>query len=718
MSNTAPFYNAQWIAPSLPSASPIIRRSFTLEDVTGGLLHITGLGYFEARLNGVRLGDEWFQPVASDYEKRPFTVVGYPVFDTFTHRIYYRTFDVAALLHPGENTLEIQLGGGWYLQKERVCEGEMFYGDSCKCIYALTAGGSTVVSDGSESWSDSEIVYSQLFIGEIHDPTAPPCGGPVVCLPAPDTILTPQIGQPDRHIRTIKPRLLHQRGGRKIYDAGENISGVVRVRTKPGSVGRVTLRFAEVLGADGELDFLSTGGDYICASGRPQIMQDEFVCDGTARSFTPKFVWHAFRYFDVEGDADDFEVLVIHTDAPLTAKFSSDSEGLNFLFDAFLRTQWNNMHGSYPSDCPHRERLGYTGDGQCAAPAVMMLLDSRSFYRKWIRDILDCQDLTTGHIQHTTPFQGGGGGPGGWGCAVVLVPYYYLKQWGPDDLLAECYQPMKRWIGYLQSRSENNLVVRETPGGWCLGDWCTLEPIRLPEPFVNTYYLVRCLDLLCEIAALLGHSEDIPAFQAQKEACLQAIRQTYYNAETGHYCDGTQGADAYAAALGLLPAAVCADYYDRLGHYDTGFLATDLLTDLLFRQGYGDVASKLLTTEELGGFLHMKRQGATTIWEYWDDRSSHDHPMFGACVRQLFCGILGLRQADDSYGWQRVELCPYLPDGVQHASGSILTPCGEIAVSLQRNSDTITTAVTVPPQMQVTWHGKTLAPGNHTLTLS
>ena len=127
------------------------------------------------------------------------------------------------------------------------------------------------------------------------------------------------------------------------------------------------MRFAENLTEEGELDFDSTGANYACASGRPQIMTDTFICDGTRRIFEPKFVWHAFRYFEVVGEIDDLEVLVIHSDCPVTARFDSPSEGLNFLFDAYVRTQLNNMHGSIPSDCPHRERLGYTGDGNFQA---------------------------------------------------------------------------------------------------------------------------------------------------------------------------------------------------------------------------------------------------------------------------------------------------------------------------------------------------------------
>jgi alpha-L-rhamnosidase len=694
--------SAVWIAPDRISASPIISRRFRYEhvddftDCRNCTLVITGLGYFEACINSKKVSEDKFQPVVSDYEPRDFKVITYPCSDTFTHRIYVCRYDISKLLKEGDNLLEIQLGKGWFVQNERNAEGEMSYGDRPKCIYSLILGDRIISSDGSEYWHDSEIVYSNLFIGEVHDPMAVSVEmRKVITLPNPKSELCEQIGAPDRLIRTIEPKLIAISDGRKIYDAGENISGVVRIHTKEGFYGKVTLRFAENLNPDKTLNFVTTGSHYTCSSGVKQIMTDTFVCDGIKRVFEPKFVWHAFRYFDAEGDFDLAEVLVIHSDVKVTAEFSSDSEGLNFLFDAYIRTQLDNMHGSIPSDCPHRERLGYTGDGQICAPTAMLMLDSREFYRKWIRDILDCQDIATGHIQHTAPFMGGGGGPGGWGCAVVLVPYYYWKQYGDVSILQDCYEPMKRWISYLISRTEGGLIVRESEGGWCLGDWCTLEKCRLPEPFVNTCYYVKSLRLICDIASEIGHSEDIPRFMELAAESAEAIRTNYYNPVTGNYLDGTQGADAYAAWIGLAKVDSCVEYYRRLGHFDTGFLGTDILCEQLFENGYGDVAFDLLNSEEKGSFLYMKRKGATTLWEHWDG-GSHNHPMFGACARQLFCGILGIRQVSSSTGWEKAVISPVMPKNLGYAKGSILTPRGKISVSLERKDNKISILAIIP----------------------
>ncbi len=424
MTQKTPLEGALWIGADAPCESPIIRRRFTLEEVKPAVLHITGLGYFEATLNGKPVSSDKFVPVVTDYEPRRLHEFGYPLFDETTHRVYYYTYDVTGLLQTGENLLEVQLGNGFYRQNERICEGRTDFSEHLKTIFSLQVGEETFLSNGSETWCASEIVYNNLFIGERVDPSA--VNGrewPVARFKAPETELCPAIGTPDRVIRTIVPTLLREVNGQKIYDAGENISGIVQIITAAPAGQRITLQFAENLYEDGSLDFRSTGDHCIGTSGNMQRMKDVFVCDGTRRSFAPKFTWHAFRYFSVEGEIESAEVQVIHSDVKVTAKFESTAEGMNFLFDAYIRSQLDNMHGSIPSDCPHRERLGYTGDGQLCAPAAMQMLDSRKFYRKWIQDILDCQDKTSGHVQHTAPLMGGGGGPGGWGCAVVLVPW-------------------------------------------------------------------------------------------------------------------------------------------------------------------------------------------------------------------------------------------------------------------------------------------------------
>lgn len=704
MEHPHPLHGCRWIGASADSPSPILLRRFGCDMPRSATLYITGLGYFTARINGHAVTDHRFQPHVSEYGPKDLPNFQYPLFDKLTYRIYYCTYDVTALLTSGENTLSVQLGNGFYRQTERVDEGNVSCGDTLKAIYCLELTYPDrvvrICSDGSETWIDSNIIYNNLFIGEIHDfSRLPGKEQRVQVLPDEVAVLSPQIGIPDREIRTIRPQLLWEKAGMRIYDAGENITGTVRL-TAAGQPGeKITLRFAENLTADGLPDFVSAGSNSRLIDGRPQIQTDVCICGSEHTLFEPQFCWHGFRYFSVEGPGADPEVAVIHSDVAQIASFDSDSEALNFLFHAFLRTQKNNMHGSIPSDCPHRERLGYTGDGQVAAAAVMMTLDSREFYRKWMQDILDSQDTLTGHVQHTAPLGGGGGGPVGWGGAIIVVPYRFFRQYGDTELLQISWEPIKKWIAYLQTRMDNFLITREEPRGWCLGDWATLEPTVIPEPFVNTCLFIRYLDMLTETAPLLGREADIPFIESLQASCRKAVADLYFDAATGQFCGGVQGADAYGLYAGLgdeRTRQALIRKYDALGHFDTGFIGTDVLMEVLLSMEQADLAYRLLSSEDMGSFLYMKRHGASTIWEHWDGSESHNHPMFGGCVRHLFEGFLGIRQAYSTGGYRSVTAEPRLPEGLNFLSGSLQTPAGLIHVTARRENGEVIADIQLP----------------------
>ncbi|MBQ9860193.1 MAG: family 78 glycoside hydrolase catalytic domain [Clostridia bacterium] len=712
------FTDCVWVGPSYPCGSPRIIRRFTAQAAKKATLTVTGLGYFEAYVNGTPVTEYRLLPVASDYEPRDFSSYTYPLLDETVNRIYYYEFDVTEQLKDGENRLEILLGNGWYCQRERGEEGNNSFGEILKTIYRLdleTAGGTqSICSDGTESWTETAIRYNNLFKGEVIDYTfRDEEEKAVAILPTPDTEMTLAMGAPDKVMARFSPVKLGEVEGKAIFDAGVNITGVVRLATTAPAGNRVTLRFAENVNEDLTLNFLSAGGDYKFNSGEPQIMQDVFVTDGGERVFEPRFVWHAFRYFEVEGPFDAVEVCVIHSDTPITATFSSTSEGPQFLFDAYTRTQLNNMHGSYPSDCPHRERLGYTGDGQACAASAMMLLDSQEFYKKWIQDILDCQDRRNGHVQHTAPFMGGGGGPGGWGSAIVTVPYNYYKQFGDLEMLETCYAPMQHFISYLESRCEDGLLVREEDRGWCLGEWSTIDPIAIPADYVNTCLYIKDLVLVEEIANLLGKTEDIALLQCRRKRAQEAVYTTYYNAATGHFADNLQAADAFAVWCGLAGAETArqvAEHYDALGYLGTGLFGTDILLQVLFDYGHGDVALKLLESEEIGSYLYMKRSGATTLWETWHGydvynglgMNSHDHPMYGSCTRHLFSGILGIRQKEGAAGYTDIIVDPKVKASSHIFSGSLLTPQGRIAVTVDYRVSPPTLLVRAPQGVKVT----------------
>lgn len=322
--------NCVWIGAEKKVVSPIILRRFNISDIEKATLIVTGLGYFEARVNGTAVTDYMYLPVITDYEPRDLSLCAHRnTVGITTHRVYYYNFDVTALFKNGENTLSVQLGNGWYRQQERIAEGKMSFGDTLKCIYKIVIETQTdtveICSDGSETYTDSEIRFSNIYLGETIDYSINIQDEKRVnVLPAPQTALEKAIGAPDKVIRTITPIKIAEIDGKQIFDAGENISGVVSVKTSSS----VKLRFAENINEDMSLNFTSSTASYkTMRNGEPQIMNDTFISDGTPRTFEPKFVFHAFRYFEVDGEFDEAIVKVIHADTPRNINIHIKSRG-------------------------------------------------------------------------------------------------------------------------------------------------------------------------------------------------------------------------------------------------------------------------------------------------------------------------------------------------------------------------------------------------------
>ncbi len=658
----------KWITTNAKTA-PMIRRRFSLPEVADGQLTICGLGFFEATINGKPVTDELFNPVWSDYEPRENRRILYPIADTFTHRVYYRVYEVTHLLQAGENTLEVMLGNGWFNQRERNVEGDFWYREPM-LSFTLTVGEQQVESDEQCEYRESHITFNNIYFGEHHDyrgdfNTWHPCE---FCEP-PKGVLQQQTSPCDKVIRRITPKLIWQKDDQALYDMGENITGHVRFLQEGAAGCETVLRFCENLNDD-----LSPNFDSCFAT---QIQTDRCIGGGKPVWFAPHFTWHGFRYVHIKGPAARVQGVVVHSNVAVTATFHSSDPTLNWLYETYLRTQLDNMHCGVPMDCPHRERLGYTGDGQVCCDAALLMLDSTSFYKKWMQDIADCQALN-GHVQHTAPFYGGGGGPGGWGGAIVAVPYFYYRHTLDREVLAQYFPHMAGWVGYMESRCENGLVVREEEGGWCLGEWCTPDAVKIDPAFVNTYFLIKNLQRMAELADCLG--QDSTVWQQKAQLHLDALHKAFYQPDGHTY--GVQGADAFALDIGLGDDAMfdrLAEHYDRTMQFDTGIFGTDILLNLLFDRGRGQTALQLLISHKEHTFGYIMDAGATTLWERWQGADSHNHPMFGACTRHLFYGVLGIHPFEEV-----MTVKPCADSLPQRAKGSLTTRNGRILVSYKK----------------------------------
>ena len=693
------FGKAKWVGAEnrTESTFSILKGSFTVHGEATVSLNALGLGFFKCYINGVCINPDTFLPLSSDYEASCD-----PVDEVLTaHRIYVPTFDITPFVHEGDNEISIHFGGGWYTFDRRVFglpkaiyqisvsakgENTFFYSDeSCK-IEKSNVSDYYFTMREAYNFADAEVISENATVTEQLETEYCQTDCP-----------------PDTLIKKIHPQKVGCTDDGVIYDCGENTTGypVLSITAKSGET--VSVRFSEDLTVDGKLDLTHVHNQSFTV-----------VSDGENRSVQPEFTWFAFRYFEVKGDAVPECVKVVYADIPVTSSFECDNETLNWIYKIFLHTMHTNMHTGHPSDCPHLERRGYTGDGQLTCNAVLSAMGAKEFYEKWLQDIADSQDKISGHIQYTAPYIRSGGGPGGWGCAIVEVPYQLYKHYGDAKILEKYYENMRRYIYYLEKHSEFGLVTSDKLGEWCLGDWCCpniLYPdkdityankqVFIPAPFVNTYFMVKSLNQMCEIAHIIGKDEDIFEYQRKAEERKRAINAAYFSTYDKSFFMNIHGASAFGLDIGLgtdKTYEYMVSYYTKLGHYDTGIFATDIVTRLLFERGDAELAVDLLVNNGDQGFEHWRQNGATTFHEYWDSNRSrsHNHPMFGAVVEYFFEYLLGIRQRKDSAGFDSVVIAPQAVSKFGKMSGSLKTPHGVISVSYKKTGDGTAFVITVP----------------------
>ncbi len=706
-------WTARWIgADNAIANGPLFRKEFLVRDaLLRARVYIVGLGYYELRLNGAKVGDHVLDPNWTNFDRREMHDLLYPFDDQSTQRVHYVTYDVTTALRAGANALGVMLGNGWYNQRGRTIEGKLWY-DTPRLRLQLEleyADGhrETVVSDASWSCAAGPLVADNIFLGEVYDARReqpgwdlPGFGGsrwtPACEVRAPTGRLCAQLSPPDRVMAVLKPRQRTEPApGVFVFDFGQNFSGWVRLRAAGPAGTAITLRFAEEILPDGHLDVLSAGG-------ADQVQKDTFTLRGTgsAEQYEPRFTWHCFRYVEVTGypgrpPLTALAGCVVHSDVPDTGAFACSEPLVNRMVELYRWTQLSSYHGCVPCDCPHRERLGYTGDGQLTVESALLAFGAASLYRQWLEDIADAQNHLTGFVPHTAPFYGGGGGPA-WGSGYPIVAWMLYQYQGDRRVLEQHYAGMRQWLDYLGTRTDaDGIVDREEPQSWCLGDWstpgepCVPGKAPLKPELVNTAYFAICAQLMARIATALGRPADSAAFTRQAEQTAAALHRRFFDPVRGRYGSGTNGSDAFAWAAGAIPPAelprVTAGLLDDLaardGHLDTGILGLPLELDFLAATGHADAAWRMLTRTTFPSFGFMLANGATTLWENWArENGSHCHPMYGSFVAWLYRVVAGICAVPEAPGFSAVRIQPRPVPGLAWVRAAVETPHGPLRV--------------------------------------
>lgn len=673
-------WNGDWI--SMPDceagAAPLFRKDISLKHrPKRAIVHICGLGYNELYVNGEKVGDRVLDPGFTDYAER----------------VFYVTWDVTKLLKKGSNTIGVMLGGGWF----SVATPELFGFEKAPwtaspklrlSMYIEFADGSAVTLGTDSTWrcSTGALVFNCIRAGETWDARLEKTGWNmpgyderewIQAQPteAPKGKLISQTHPPIRLTQEIRPVSVSEpQPGVYVFDLGVNIAGWVSFRTTGESGQKITLQFNEKLNEDGTVNMQHASSH---TYGRFQT--GEFILKGDGvETWEPRFTYHGFQYVQVTGlsgnpNLDSLTGMWVHTDPELAGTFECSDDRINEIQEVLLRTQLNNLHG-IPTDCPQREKMGWLHDGCVTVEEAIFNWDMANFYVKWYRDMMDAQE-PNGHIASIIPTCGWGrsgsnGEPHGfadpwWGGAIVLVPWRLYLYYGDKSILAEAYPAMKNYLTYMESTAKDGIIH------WNLGDWLEQgaggTSRRTPVALSSTSAWFLLTRTTAEIARILNNAEDAEQLSATAEQIKEVFNRTFLCRETGLYAQDSQMAQSVALLFDMVPEdlrrAATEQLIDnivqtRKGHVSAGIVGTALLFDCLTQIGRSDLAYEMLIKEDYPGWLWMIRNGATTLWEAWDDVSSRNHPAFGCVGAWFYQALAGINPDPNRPGFSHVVIRP------------------------------------------------------------
>ena len=720
-------WKAKWITGNYPvnkkERYPVdcFRKAFHAANIKKARLYITACGLYEAKLNGQCVGDFVRAPGITDYRKR----------------VQYQTYDVTALLQDGENALTVQLADGWYRGSCGAWGLKNQYGTETKLLAQLEltrADGSvqTVATDESWDWSnDGSICFADNKDGEIVDARKEPTYFGKVKVASHPVTPTASNNVPVTEHERLKAKLITTPSDKTVLDFGQNIAGYAEFNVSAHAGQKIQLRFGELLDENGEF----TQKNIQCSNKHitTPMQQVIYTCKEGENHYKTTFSIFGFRYVLVETDAavqsENFTAIAVYSDMERTGFFESS----NALLDKFVEnTVWSakNNHADLPTDCPTRERHGWTGDAQIFCLTASYLFDYLPFAEKYLNDVYDWQ-TKNGCLPQIAP-EGGTdfymramNGSVGWADAGVLMPYVLWKQYDDTDVLKKHLSGMRRYAKFMQSRCGKWYPTAKRTGlhgkdkrylsnyGQAYGEWAEPESVHhmtwkdcaVPHPEVATAYTAHVMDCMAEIEAALGNEAEASSYREFAVGCrrsYQALRRT-----PAYPLDTDRQAQLVRPLAFKLLDKTQTEYAQKrllsaLEHFSwcvgTGFLSTPLILNVLADIDL-ESAYRLLENEEMPGWLFMPKSGATTIWEAWEGNATENggiaslnHYSKGAVVAWLFDTMCGIRIDGENH----FVIAPHPGGHFTRAKAVYDSVYGKVESGWEKTADGWKYTVTVP----------------------
>lgn len=718
-------FKTKWAdVDTLSTKSIILRKEFSLDrkQVTDAVLYVSGMGHYKLSINGTGVGNAEFAPVWSEYDKT----------------VYYNVFDVTRLIATGGNAIGVLLGNGMFNVQRmgRYSKLQTSFGPP-QLLLRLEinyADGTQQIIKSGQDWKYdfSPITFNTIYGGESYDARLEQTGydragfddskwRDAVLTEGPKGRLTVQTVQPVRimeryNIKSWKPipadslaaaskatkRDIHPSAF--VADMGQNLAGFPEIVVSGKRGQKVTMLLAEKLTPQGACDQRQTGRQHYY----------EYTLKGDGQEvWHPYFSYYGFKYIQVEGavlegqpNPDGLPVIkrlnscFIYNSAEEVSSFECSNPLFTQTHRLIERAERSNMQ-SVLSDCPHREKLGWLEQDHLCGPSLLYNYDMTRYAPKVIRDITDTQK-PNGMVPTTAPQYISFGNlfddSPEWGSTLIILPFMYYEQYGDSTLITNNYEPMRRYVDYLTSRSDNGIVSHG------LGDWYDYGPWRAgfskntPVPLVATAHYIFDLQLLTRAAEMTGRKADVEKYSALLKDVTASFNRTFYKPDSCYYGTGSQTSNALPLYLGLtgenkqkVMQSLIADIKAHGNRLTTGDVGNRYLFQTLAKNGLNELLYTMLNHYETPGYGFQLRHGATTLTEQWDPRqgSSWNHFMMGQIDEWLFKTLAGIQNRPGTHGLRHLLITPTLVGDLQYVKASTASLYGKISVNCSRTQLTV-----------------------------
>ncbi|MDR2038325.1 MAG: glycoside hydrolase family 78 protein [Bacteroidales bacterium] len=693
--------------------APYFRKKFDLnKKVKSARAYIAVGGLYELYINGGKIGNHRLDPT----------------YTRFDRRTLYVTYDVTRQLQQGENAIGVLLGNGWYNHQSIAVwdfDRAPWRNRPAFCLdLRITYEDGTVETIMSErDWKSSSgaVIFNSIYTAEHYDARKEQHGwnkpgfddskwGGVRYRAAPSQNIVAQQLHPIRNVEEISPKSITKINDTTyLFDLGRNISGVSKFRISGDEGTVIKLKHTERLYPNGRADMSNIDVYYRGDRNADPFQTDILILSGKGEDeFMPKFNYKGFQYVEVtcskpmELKTENLTGYFMHSDVPAVGHVEASNTLINRLWWATNNSYLSNLFG-YPTDCPQREKNGWTGDGHLAVETGLYNFDGITVYEKWLADHRDEQQ-PNGVLPDIIPTGGWGYGTDNgvdWTSTIAIIPWNIYVFYGDSKLLADCYENIKRYINYIDTRSPDGLT------SWGRGDWVPVKSHSTKELMSSIYYYVDT-KILADAAKLFGKQDDHKHYSVLAEKIKNAINRKFLDKETGIYAKGTQTEQSMPLMWGVVPDDMRQVVADNLAkkvetngfHLDVGVHGAKALLYALSENGHAETAYKVAVQDKYPSWGWWIVNGTTTLLENWDLKAERDisdnHMMFGAIGGWFFRGLGGIYPDESKPGFKHIILCPNFVSGLQRFSSDYQSPYGLIESKWERKKRNIVYKVTIP----------------------